>query len=379
MWLPDDADPAVRELTEAMTLRTYELQLPHEDDVEASWPEPRAAARLGDIGVPTLVVVGAADVADIEAIARKLAAEIPGARVETIAGAGHLPSLERPDELNRLLLDFLSRGPRPRSAGHAVSAHAANSRSVSTTRATHAVGVDPQERARTAEVTERARRRERSRPVVRLRVLELEAETPVERIEATDPRQHARRGPGKATDVASASVSGATSTGARSSRARPGCVARPCRARPLRATRAARLPSRAGRRRPRRGTARTASPRARRHGRRAPRTPGSSRSAAARVARSAARPRTAARSCARADGERSSPSRAGRVVEVDDALLDCDEGRERRRELRHGGPAKDVLGGTVLGDDAVRPHDGRRGVRRLPVVDLAKGVHGRGY
>ncbi len=108
MWLPDDADPAVRELTEAMTLRTYELQLPHEDDVEASWPEPRAAARLGEIGVPTLVVVGAADVADIEAIARKLAAEIPGARVETIAGAGHLPSLERPDELNRLLLDFLS-------------------------------------------------------------------------------------------------------------------------------------------------------------------------------------------------------------------------------------------------------------------------------
>ena len=70
---------------------------------------------------------------------------------------------------------------------------------------------------------------------------------------------------------------------------------------------------------------------------------------------------------------------AGRVVEVDDALLDCDEGRERRRELRHRGPAKDVLGGTVLRGDTVGPHDGRRGVRRLPVVDLAKGVHGRGY
>ena len=32
---------------------------------------------------------------------------IADTRVETIAGAGHLPSLERPDEFNRLLLDFL--------------------------------------------------------------------------------------------------------------------------------------------------------------------------------------------------------------------------------------------------------------------------------
>ena len=31
----------------------------------------------------------------------------PDAGFETIEGAGHLPSLERPDELNRLLLEFL--------------------------------------------------------------------------------------------------------------------------------------------------------------------------------------------------------------------------------------------------------------------------------
>ncbi len=56
---------------------------------------------------PTLVVVGAEDLEDITAMAEQLAAGIPDARLETIAGAGHLPSLERPDELNRLLLDFL--------------------------------------------------------------------------------------------------------------------------------------------------------------------------------------------------------------------------------------------------------------------------------
>jgi pimeloyl-ACP methyl ester carboxylesterase len=97
----------VRELTETMTLRTYELQLPLDDQVAASWPEPKALERLSEIAAPTLVVVGAEDVEDIRRAADRLAAEIPGARLETIAGGGHLPSLERPDELNRLLLEFL--------------------------------------------------------------------------------------------------------------------------------------------------------------------------------------------------------------------------------------------------------------------------------
>jgi len=107
MWLAPDADPAVRALTEAMTLRSYELQMPLGDDVSATWPQPAAADRLGDVAAPTLVVVGTADVADIRAMADHFAAQIPGARLERIEGAGHLPGLERPDELNRLLLDFL--------------------------------------------------------------------------------------------------------------------------------------------------------------------------------------------------------------------------------------------------------------------------------
>lgn len=109
MWLADGADDAVRELTEAMTLRSYELQLqlPLEEQVTATWPQPPAEERLGDVRAPALVVVGTEDVADIRAAAEHLASQIPGARLERIEGAGHLPSLERPDELNRLLLDFL--------------------------------------------------------------------------------------------------------------------------------------------------------------------------------------------------------------------------------------------------------------------------------
>jgi pimeloyl-ACP methyl ester carboxylesterase len=107
MWLADDAAADVRELTEAMVIRSYEQQLPVEGQVKAVWPEVPGETRLAEIGAPTLVVVGTEDVDDITAIAEKLAAEIPGSRLATIEGAGHLPSLERPDELNRLLLEFL--------------------------------------------------------------------------------------------------------------------------------------------------------------------------------------------------------------------------------------------------------------------------------
>ena len=107
MWLAPDASDEVRELTEAMTVRSYDQQLPVDGEVRAVWPEPSAETRLGELGVPALLVVGDADRAEMVSLAERLADELPDSRLETIAGAGHLPSLERPDELNRLLLDFL--------------------------------------------------------------------------------------------------------------------------------------------------------------------------------------------------------------------------------------------------------------------------------
>jgi 3-oxoadipate enol-lactonase len=108
MWLAREATADVHKLTVAMTLRSYEQQLPVEDQVRTVWPERPAAQRLGEIGVPTLVVVGSEDVDDIKAMAGRFTAEIPEARLVTIEGAGHLPSLERPEEFNPLLLDFLA-------------------------------------------------------------------------------------------------------------------------------------------------------------------------------------------------------------------------------------------------------------------------------
>jgi 3-oxoadipate enol-lactonase len=52
-------------------------------------------------------VTGEEDRDEMQAIADRLAAEIPNARRASISGAAHVPSLERPEELDRLVLDFL--------------------------------------------------------------------------------------------------------------------------------------------------------------------------------------------------------------------------------------------------------------------------------
>jgi pimeloyl-ACP methyl ester carboxylesterase len=106
MWLAPDAAEEVRALTADMTVRSYDQQLAA-DDVRAVWPEPSAETRLAELEVPALVIVGDADRAEMRELAATLAAELPDARLETIVGAGHLPSIERPDELNALLVEFL--------------------------------------------------------------------------------------------------------------------------------------------------------------------------------------------------------------------------------------------------------------------------------
>jgi YbgC/YbaW family acyl-CoA thioester hydrolase len=58
--------------------------------------------------IPTLVVVGEADGLTPPDEARAMAHAIPGARLEIIPGAGHLPPLERPEEVTNRLREFLT-------------------------------------------------------------------------------------------------------------------------------------------------------------------------------------------------------------------------------------------------------------------------------
>jgi pimeloyl-ACP methyl ester carboxylesterase len=54
------------------------------------------------------------DVPDIQAIVKLLASNVPGARTEVIPAAAHMPNMEDPARINRLLGEFLGAG-RPRS------------------------------------------------------------------------------------------------------------------------------------------------------------------------------------------------------------------------------------------------------------------------
>ncbi|MGX4694619.1 alpha/beta fold hydrolase [Streptomyces sp. JNUCC 63] len=55
--------------------------------------------RLGEITVPTVVMVGTADRSTPPSRSRRLAAGIPGARLVTVPDAGHMINWEDPDAL----------------------------------------------------------------------------------------------------------------------------------------------------------------------------------------------------------------------------------------------------------------------------------------
>jgi pimeloyl-ACP methyl ester carboxylesterase len=104
----DEVDPKIRELVAEMQLQAFRQSKGH-DDLRAARLDPPASQRLGDVNVPTLVVTGDEDVDDIRVMGDRLARDIPGAERATIAGAAHLPNLERPEEFDRIVLDFLAR------------------------------------------------------------------------------------------------------------------------------------------------------------------------------------------------------------------------------------------------------------------------------
>jgi 3-oxoadipate enol-lactonase len=66
---------------------------------------------LGRITAPTLVIAGAEDPATPPDHGALIAAGIPGARLTVVPGAAHLANVEQPDEIDRLLPEFLGGGP----------------------------------------------------------------------------------------------------------------------------------------------------------------------------------------------------------------------------------------------------------------------------
>lgn len=97
---PDVAE-TVREIMEATAPRTLVAALAGMAARADSTPD------LPAIDVPTLVIVGAEDGITPPEQARAMADAIPGARLEVVEGAGHLPGLEDPPAVNWVISDFL--------------------------------------------------------------------------------------------------------------------------------------------------------------------------------------------------------------------------------------------------------------------------------
>ena len=72
----------------------------------AQLTRPDGRATLATITAPTLVMCGAEDRMTDAALHRRTADAIPHARLETVAGAGHLAPMERPDKIGARLTSF---------------------------------------------------------------------------------------------------------------------------------------------------------------------------------------------------------------------------------------------------------------------------------
>ncbi|WP_344850641.1 alpha/beta hydrolase [Kribbella ginsengisoli] len=103
-WLGPDADDKAQELVFAMQRRAFELQLAAGDDIENEEYEVDLAA----VSTPVKLFTGAHDLQYFHDCGAHLAANLPKVDYTELAWAGHLPSLERPAEMNALIRAALS-------------------------------------------------------------------------------------------------------------------------------------------------------------------------------------------------------------------------------------------------------------------------------
>ena len=100
---PGDIDPEVREEVRAMARNGLEHAM------EGRTIDPPAIERLDDLELPMLMVVGELDMPGILEIADMVVAANPNAELVTIPDVAHMVNMEKPDEFNVLLLEYLSR------------------------------------------------------------------------------------------------------------------------------------------------------------------------------------------------------------------------------------------------------------------------------
>ena len=96
----------VRELVREMQLAAFKKEIP--EDVEEIDLDPPAIKRLGDVEIPVQVLIGELDLEEKLELADRLVREMSDCKKVVIPGVAHMLSMEKPEEFNRSVLDFLS-------------------------------------------------------------------------------------------------------------------------------------------------------------------------------------------------------------------------------------------------------------------------------
>ncbi|MFC1726561.1 alpha/beta fold hydrolase [candidate division KSB1 bacterium] len=101
---PSEIDPAVREKIMSMISGSRTRW-----DIfnKAAVLDPPAIGRLDEIRCPVLALAGDKDMPDILELVNLYKDSIPGARKVIIPGAAHLSNMEKPEEFNRIVMEFL--------------------------------------------------------------------------------------------------------------------------------------------------------------------------------------------------------------------------------------------------------------------------------
>jgi len=98
---PDQVNPQVRERARQMLSGRPGIQ------GEGQSLEPKAIGRLSEIDAPTLIIIGDRDEENVTTIAELLASNIHGAQKVIIPNTAHLPNMEKPEQFNQIVMEFL--------------------------------------------------------------------------------------------------------------------------------------------------------------------------------------------------------------------------------------------------------------------------------
>lgn len=107
----EDVDADVRRRTRGMTVHNFQRESNcwRRAALDQREPLPSALERLHEIAAPTLLIVGSEDQPEAIALSERMAANIPGAQLLHVQGAGHHANREAPDAVLAEIRRWLAR------------------------------------------------------------------------------------------------------------------------------------------------------------------------------------------------------------------------------------------------------------------------------